>query len=176
MPSPTPHSDPALAELAARWVAWVAAHRQPVNPIKDGTGRDAGRHQPDDVWFLAGTFGGSVSRRCVVPAGRPLFPPAFCWWQTGRRADPAEPVTGATGHAHLDGVAVPVRAAGSAASFPVRGFFNNVATVWPWPVQVSCWGLWGLVPPPAPGPHRLTFGGRDGGGFWVEAQYELEVR
>ncbi|MBU8859389.1 MULTISPECIES: hypothetical protein [unclassified Micromonospora] len=60
---------PALAPLAARWVAWVAAHRQPVNPLKDTTGRHGGRHQPDDVWFLAGTQGGGVSRRCVVRAG-----------------------------------------------------------------------------------------------------------
>ena len=51
----------------------------------------------------------------------------------------------ASGHAELDGAAVPVRPAGSAASFPVRGYFNNVVSAWPWPVQVSCWGLWGLV-------------------------------
>ncbi|MBW4705395.1 MULTISPECIES: hypothetical protein [unclassified Micromonospora] len=167
---------PALAPLAARWVAWVAAHRQPVNPVKDDTGRHGGRHQPDDVWFLAGTFGGGVSRRCVVPAGRPLFFPAFSYWQPGRRDEPAEPMPDASGHAELDGAAVPVRPAGSAASFPVRGFFNNVVTTWPWPVQVSCWGLWGLVPPPTPGTHRLTFAGHDGARFWVEAEYELDVR
>ncbi|MEW2590791.1 hypothetical protein AB0893_10270 [Micromonospora aurantiaca] len=173
---PAPDPAPALAPLAARWVAWVAAHRQPVNPLKDTTGRHGGRHQPADVWFLAGTQGGGVSRRCVVPAGRPLFFPAICCWTVGRRNEPVPPMPHADGHAELDGVAVPVRPAGSPASFPVRGFFNNVVTAWPWPVHVSCWGLWGLVPPPAPGTHHLTFGGHDGGRFRVEAEYELEVR
>ncbi|WP_341719543.1 hypothetical protein QQG74_07385 [Micromonospora sp. FIMYZ51] len=165
-----------LAELAARWVRWVAAHRQPNNPIKDRTGRDAGRHQPDDVWFLAGTFGGAVTRQCVVPAGRTLFFPAFCWWEVGRTAEPAEPWAEASGFAQLDGAQLPLYPVGSPASFPVRGFFNNVVTDWPWPMQVSCWGLWSLVPPPSPGMHQLSFGGTDGHGFQVEAQYQLDVR
>ncbi|WFF03380.1 hypothetical protein [Micromonospora sp. WMMD964] len=172
-----PVPDPAeLAHLATRWVRWVARHRQPANPIGDGSGRHAGHHQPADVWFLAGTFGGSAQRRCVVPAGRPLFFPAFCYWQVGRTDEPAEAMDSATGHAQFDGVAVALREAGSARSFPVSGFFNNVVTVWPWPRPVSCWGLWALVPPPAPGQHELTFGGTDGEGFRVEAQYQIDVR
>ncbi|GAB3955707.1 hypothetical protein [Micromonospora vulcania] len=175
--APTPQPDPSdLAQLAARWVRWVARHRQPANPIADRSGRHAGHHQPADVWFLAGTFGGSAQRRCVVPAGRPLFFPAFCWWEVGGAAGPARATLGATGHAQIDGVPVALTAAGSAEPFPVRGFFNNVVTTWPWSTPVSCWGLWGLVPPPAPGRHELTFGGTDGGRFRVDAQYQVDVR
>ncbi|WP_204035906.1 hypothetical protein [Micromonospora qiuiae] len=176
MYSDDPGSGSDLAELVVRWVRWVAAHRQPNNPIEDRTGRHAGRHQPDDVWFLAGTLGGAVTRQCVAPAGRPLFFPAFCWWEAGRTAEPAEPWAKATGFAQLDGAQLPLHSVGSPASFPVRGFFNNVVTAWPWPMQVSCWGLWCLVPPPSPGAHQLSFGGTDDQQLWVEAQYQLDVR
>ncbi|MFI6266041.1 hypothetical protein [Micromonospora sp. NPDC051006] len=174
--APPPQDQPALADLAARWVRWVAAHRRPADPIADKYGRHAGHHQPADVWFLAGSYGGSVQRQCVLPAGRPLFFPAFSWWQVGRGAGPAQPTPGATGHAQVDGVPVALTPAGSAEPFPVRGFFNNIVTTWPWPIPVSCWGLWALVPPLTPGRHELAFGGTDGGRFWVEAQYLIDAR
>lgn len=176
-PAPTSEPEaPDLAHLAARWVSWVARHRRPTSPIADRSGRHAGHHQPADVWFLAGTHGGSAQRNCVVPAGRPLFFPAFCWWQVGGETGPAEADLNATGHAQLDGLPIALTPAGSAEPFPVRGFFNNVVTMWPWSMSVSCWGLWGLIPPPRPGRHDLSFGGTDGGRFWVEAQYQIEVR
>ncbi|MBM0236216.1 hypothetical protein JNW88_02050 [Micromonospora sp. ATA32] len=91
----------------------MAAHREPANPIKDGSGRHAGHHQPEDVWFLAGTFGGGVARNCIVPAGRPLFFPAFTVWQS--RAKPGElpVISNATGHAQLDGVPLPLATIGT---------------------------------------------------------------
>src|SRR3954467_5116502 len=66
--------------LAARWVRWVAGIGPMHNPIGDTTGADAGLNQPDDVWFLAGTFGDDVERRCNVPTDRPLFLPVFNMW------------------------------------------------------------------------------------------------
>jgi hypothetical protein len=62
--------------LPARWWIWAesAGNR---NPISDRTGNDCGINQPDDVWFLAGTFGGSAERRCTIPAGQPIFFPVM---------------------------------------------------------------------------------------------------
>ena len=49
------------------------------NPGLDSTGANCGQGQVDDVWFLAGTFGGTapVTRSCTVPAGKPIFFPVI---------------------------------------------------------------------------------------------------
>lgn len=62
--------------LPARWWIWAesAGNR---NPISDRTGRDCAVNQPEDVWFLAGTFGGSADRRCAIPTDQPVFFPVI---------------------------------------------------------------------------------------------------
>ena len=47
-----------------------------INPINDTTGEFTNRSQNDpNVCFLAGTFGGSVTRKCTLPYGKAiLFP------------------------------------------------------------------------------------------------------
>jgi hypothetical protein len=66
---PLPYHPTSPEGLAARWVRWVAGVGPLRNPVADGTGEHAAIDQPDDVWFLAGTFGGEVERRCSIPAG-----------------------------------------------------------------------------------------------------------
>ena len=51
-------------ELAARWWQWALSAPDDRSPVSDTTGEFAGWRQPDDVWFLAGTYGGRVVRRC----------------------------------------------------------------------------------------------------------------
>ncbi|WP_406378561.1 hypothetical protein [Streptomyces sp. NBC_01618] len=63
--------------LAARWWQWALSAPDACSPVLDETGELAGWQQPDDVWFLAGTYGGRVVRRCSIPAGRPVFFPVF---------------------------------------------------------------------------------------------------
>jgi hypothetical protein len=46
-----------------------------VNPNLDATGDNCSQGQVDDVWFLAGNFGGEVERDCTIPAGKPVFFP-----------------------------------------------------------------------------------------------------
>jgi hypothetical protein len=62
-------------EWAAEWWKWALGTPASVNPLLDPTGEHCGAGQPDHVWFLAGSFGGSVNRQCAVPTGRPLFFP-----------------------------------------------------------------------------------------------------
>jgi hypothetical protein len=63
-------------ELSAEWQQWVLSIPTPVNPLLDTTGAHCMVGQRGAVWFLTGTsFGGSVTRVCDVPEGKPLFFP-----------------------------------------------------------------------------------------------------
>jgi hypothetical protein len=62
-------------ELSAKWWPWLLSMPAAVNPNLDQSGANCALGQYDDVWFLAGAFGGTVVRACTVPAGKPLFFP-----------------------------------------------------------------------------------------------------
>jgi len=47
--------------------------------LLDTTGEFAGVGQSGPVWFLAGTFGDSVSRSLTIPAGKAIFFPVNNW-------------------------------------------------------------------------------------------------
>jgi hypothetical protein len=88
-PTPAPiGSTPAgrtYGQWAAAWWQWALgvpdnkypakSGRQRVNPLKDPDGRACFEHQIGDVWFLAGTWVGDVTRTCTIPAGKSLFFP-----------------------------------------------------------------------------------------------------
>jgi hypothetical protein len=65
------------------WVQWVQSwwewcYSEPFekSPVSDVLGDFCGRNQIfEDVWFLAGTFGGKAERRCNIPRGRSIFFP-----------------------------------------------------------------------------------------------------
>lgn len=63
------------SELSARWWQWLLSIPAAVNPNLDATGDNCSQGQYDDVWFLAGSFGGVVTRTCTIPAGKPIFFP-----------------------------------------------------------------------------------------------------
>jgi hypothetical protein len=63
-------------EWGNEWWAWAQSAPDGQNPVQDSTGAYCGVNQPSgNVWFLAGTFGGSVQRSCTIPRGRALFYP-----------------------------------------------------------------------------------------------------
>jgi hypothetical protein len=63
-------------DLSAQWWQWALSIPTTANPLTDVTGANCMVGQHGDVWFLAGTFtGGTVSRRCSVPQGVPLYFP-----------------------------------------------------------------------------------------------------
>jgi len=60
---------------SAKWWQWALSIPAPDNPLLDTSGEKCGEGQSGNVWFLAGTFGGSAERTCTVPAGKAiLFP------------------------------------------------------------------------------------------------------
>ncbi|MEV8513529.1 hypothetical protein [Dactylosporangium sp. NPDC051484] len=169
-----PYESASPEGLAARWVRWVAGVGPFRNPVRDRSGRFAGLHQPDDVWFLAGTFGGEVRRRCVVPGGRPLFLPAFNIWSVGAEGPP-EPVPDAFGHLVVDDVPTEVDVIATPVPFAVAGALLNPVTGTRQAVPVNVWGLWRRLDPLPAGSHSLHVSGGDGYGFTVEVTYRLDV-
>ena len=171
---PLPYGPRSPEGLAARWVQWVAAARVDKNPIADMTGEDAAANQPGDVWFLAGSYGEPVVRRCAVPAGRELFLPLFN--QFARKPDEAPPgLDRAHGSVAVDGVPLEPAWIATPEPFLVAGARLNAMTGRSKPVPMTTWGLWKLIDPLAAGEHEVHVTGGDGYGFVVDVRYHLLV-
>jgi hypothetical protein len=65
----------ALRNLSAEWWQWVSSIPVAENPALDPTGAKCAVGQRGSTWFLAGTFGGTVTRTCSVPTGKEIFFP-----------------------------------------------------------------------------------------------------
>jgi cache domain-containing protein len=62
-------------DWTAKWWQWGYSIPKDINPAYDDTGKNCAQKQNGPVWFLAGTYGHPVNRKCDIPAGRPiLFP------------------------------------------------------------------------------------------------------
>jgi hypothetical protein len=59
----------------AKWWQWGYSIPKDMNPAYDDTGKNCAQKQNGPVWFLAGTYGHAVNRKCDIPAGKAiLFP------------------------------------------------------------------------------------------------------
>ncbi|MEU8518256.1 hypothetical protein [Streptomyces sp. NBC_01216] len=148
--------------LAARWWQWALSAPEDRSPVADRTGEHAAWRQPDDLWFLAGTYGGHVVRHCEVPADRPLFLPVLNIQHTKHYSRTPLRLTAVEASAHLNGIPLPVREFTSP-FFPV-GLRTHIA-----------WGLWAGLDPLLPGGYVLEIKGRATNGFWVDTVYHLTV-
>ncbi|KOX07309.1 hypothetical protein [Nocardiopsis sp. NRRL B-16309] len=149
-------------ELAGRWWRWVWSAPQGGDPVGDTTGRYAAHDQPDDLWFLAGTYGGRVVRRCEVPTGRPLFFPVLNCVNKSRAVKEPVGMPVARADAHLNGV-----------HLPLEEFYGRFrGPLWS---RWYTWGLWGAIAPLNPGGYVLEIKADTGQGFWVDTTYHLTV-
>ena len=185
-PQPTdapalPYAPGSPEGLAARWVQWVAASGPVANPIEDETGQYAGLHQPDDVWFLAGTHGKPMTRTCVVPPGRDLFLPVINMWLFPADGPPeevpgfTEAIASWSGSLAVDGEALEPDVISTPVPFIVAGARLNGVTNSKKPMPTTVWGLWKRIPAPDLGEHVLRAVGTDGRGFTVDITYRLAV-
>lgn len=62
-------------EWAAKWMKWLLSIPKIDNPAADLTGKNSAQDQNGPVWFLAGTYGGSVTRHCTIPIKKAIFFP-----------------------------------------------------------------------------------------------------
>lgn len=149
-------------ELSGRWWTWALSAPDDHDPVRDTTGEHADWNQPDDLWFLAGTYGGRVVRRCAVPSDRPLFFPVLNMQHPRSYSRVPLSMSVAQAAASLNGVPLPLRE--FTASF-------RTGTV-----QRYTWGLWGGVAPLLPGQYVLEIRARAANGFGVDTTYHLESR
>lgn len=159
-------------DLAEAWWRWAFRRPDGMRPSQDPTGAQCHDGQAGDVCFLAGTTGtGPVERTCRVPPGKAIFLPAMAALEysvPGRRRDcgALRAAAGAVAdgflvnRVELDGVPLePVR------SMPRDCFdafadaqYDNLRPGIYAPAQTD--GLWLLLPPLAPGSHRLVVDAR----------------
>lgn len=62
-------------EWVEKWIKWSLSMPKSFNPITDETGKNCAKSQLGPVWFLAGTFGTSVKRKCNIPFRKAIFFP-----------------------------------------------------------------------------------------------------
>jgi hypothetical protein len=183
-------------EWAANWWKWYASIPSDSNPGNDQTGKNCAIGQKDsNVWFLAGTGGGSVKRSCSTSVGKAILFPIItteCSYAT----DPAaktEPEMracamsgdeGATVQASVDGKQLQnlekfrIQSPLFNVTFPENNVFGTKATFTPMLTD----GWWILLKPLPPGNHEIHFGGAvpdnpttGTRGFATEASYSLAV-
>jgi hypothetical protein len=78
----TAAADESMEQLQRDWWQWAMSIPASHHPIYDKTGNRCGIAQRGDVWFLAGSTGGKVTRTCTVPEDVRLLVPVvntFCF-------------------------------------------------------------------------------------------------
>ncbi|GAA1891137.1 signal protein [Actinomadura bangladeshensis] len=158
------------ADVQSAWWSWAAGSPSGRNPVEDTTGEFCAVDQPSDLWFLAGTFGGSVTRGCDIPAGRTLVAPVVN--QRGPEEDCAAFMETATGTLTVDGKQAALKR-WSAVPITITGVPGNPASEEGSVRAYGC-GLWGVLPPLPPGPHKVEIRGSSGD-FRTSATYNLTV-
>ncbi|MFF4174236.1 hypothetical protein [Streptomyces sp. NPDC001744] len=148
--------------LAARWWQWAFSAPDACSPVLDETGEFADWQQPDDVWFLAGTYGGRVVRRCSVPVGRPVFFPVFNTQRPALLSSRPAMMNVAEATAFLNGTPLTLH------EYTSPRFRAGL-------VPRVAWGLWSALAPLAPGQYVLEIKADTGDGFRVDTTYHLSV-
>ncbi|MEU9802920.1 signal protein [Streptomyces sp. NPDC051000] len=159
------------ADLQGRWWTWAASSVSDANPVSDQDGHLCAQGQAGGIWFLAGTFGGSVTRSCTVPAGVPIAFPLVNL--LGEPGDCNAFMASAQGSAILDGQALEPRRH-EATAVQISAVDGNPLTQGGGRFRTQACGLWVQLEPPAPGSHTLSIRGSSGS-FAVSVDYRLQV-
>lgn len=169
--SPGARAKLSAAELQGSWWTWAASSVRKSNPVSDPDGHLCAQGQGDGIWFLAGTFGGTVTRSCTVPASVPVAFPLVN--MVGEEGDCTAFMAKAQGSAVLDGRALePQRY--EATDVRIVAVDGNPLTQEGGRFLTKGCGLWVQLDPLAPGSHTLNIRGSSGS-FAVGVDYKLQV-
>jgi hypothetical protein len=160
-------------DWSAKWWQWTSAIPTKDNPTVDETGAKCAVGQKDpNLWFLAGTGGGEVTRACSIPAGKAILFPVLnveCDYfspdlktESDLRKCAKDDQDKATNlRATVDGVAIPDLKAYRTQSplFNMTLPKDNVIGVSPGTTQAISDGYWIILEPLPPGKHQIHFGG-----------------
>ena len=180
-------------EWSARWWQWLLSIPAAVNPNLDTSGQHCDQGQKDDVWFLAGNFGGTVARTCTIPPGKPIFLPlinTIAFKPNGKEtlldlrklaADFIDTVTSL--QATIDGQAVPnlstfrVRSPSFTVIAPPQGLVPPGKLSVPGNTDpLVSDGYWLLLSPLPAGAHTIHWRAVTSGGFVVDVTYNLTIQ
>ncbi|MFB7208610.1 hypothetical protein [Streptomyces sp. NPDC056255] len=148
--------------LAGRWWQWALSAPDDRSPVRDTTGEHAAWNQPDDLWFLAGTYGGRVVRRCAIPSDRPVFFPVLNMQHPRSYSRIPQRTTATEATASLNSVPLSLQ--------EFTAPFRTGLT------QRYAWGIWGGFEPLTPGQYVLEIKAAATNGFWVDTTYHLESK
>jgi hypothetical protein len=178
-------------EWSAEWWKWCLSLPRSQNPITDTTGENGSYNQRDDVWFLAGTFGGFAERTCEIPTGKAIFFPVSCN-ETSYAECPnfkTEAELGAFAKADIDQVKTIMATVDGqrlpnsdlrrvqSPPFEITLPLENVLGVPPGKTKSKSDGYWVFLKPLAPGKHEIHFFSNcSTDALLVEARYQLTVR
>ena len=181
------------AQLTAQWWQWILEQPVTGNPNLDTTGADAANGQPGKgVFFLAGAFGGTVTRQFTVPANTALFLPLLNNLGIAPKPAPqpkpntnqvpqlrtlyaAPTIDSATGlHVTLDSVSL--FGSVTRVKSPVFHFTepDQDSLLGPGTFTAVSDGYWLFLAPLPPGTYVLNFGGTSGG-FTVDITDTITV-
>jgi hypothetical protein len=193
------------ADWSALWWQRIFFIPPADNPNLDTSGKDCGDGQSGPVWYLAGTFGGSAKRTCIILSDVSVLIPilttaygaglADClspgWGNAGpcdvnalRAAAAAEENGPRTLDLFLDGARQVVTNANRVQS-PVFSYTvtstNVVSQFFGFPVPAGTYqpvvadGYWVMFKPLTPGVHFIQAKGVEAGGLTVDVTYTLIV-
>jgi hypothetical protein len=161
-------------EWTAKWWQWGYSIPKDINPAYDDTGKNCAQKQNGPVWFLAGTYGHPVNRKCDIPAGKAILFPILnseCSFAEFPKLETLselrtcaktiqDQVT--TLNATVDGVPISDLQKYRIQSPPfnftlplnnILGLPSNITT------QAIADGNWVFLKPLSPGSHKITFRG-----------------
>jgi hypothetical protein len=180
------HSNLTLAELQAEWWQWATSIPASHNPIFDKTGNRCGMGQRADLWFLAGSTGGRVTRNCTVPAGVNLLVPVvntMCYPDAvdseasciADSDDFIDSFDSGTILLEVDGTEVDTDDVGSGDDFSFTVDANGIFGLKPGVYRATyARGYWGVVPALDEGHHTIHMVA-SGPLFSLDVTYHLEV-
>ncbi|MBV9176460.1 MAG: hypothetical protein JO297_05430 [Nitrososphaeraceae archaeon] len=176
------------SDWCIRWIKWLLEQPRESNPAIDTSGENCAQNQHGPVWFLAGTFGGSATRKCNIPLGKAILFPIIekeCSFaedndlkiETDLISRTTKFMNSVT-HLELsiDGITLQnlnkyrVQTPVFDLMFPR----NNVYGVKEGKTRSTCNGFWIFLGPPTVGDHKIYFRGADRD-FNTEVTYYLVV-
>lgn len=183
-------------EWAAKWWQWVYSIPRDQNPLYDETGENCAVKQIGSVWFLVGTFGGSITRECTIPSNTSLFFPLInteCSIAGGDGKTEEELKRCATANIDrminidlvIDGKKIENLGDYRAQSqlYNITLPSDNIMGVSPQTTSSIAEGYWIFLNPLSPGEHEIKFGGQAGDltvvsnmNFATESIYRLTVK
>lgn len=188
------------SEWTARWWQWLVSVPLERNPAADTSGEFCGENQNGSVWFLPGTFSGSVERACDIPAGKAILIALVnlecnhAEYQDLQTESELRSCARAGQEyvnelfASIDGVQLREPDLRSyrveSPLFPLTFPENNINALPPQTVDAVSDGYWVFLEPLSEGSHTIHFRAAivdptdptGGGNFLTEAKYQITVR